>query len=103
MKRLSIQLVALCTLLFACSTASAAVAVRVGPVRVAVGRPAARRAVVAPARVVRPVVRPAVVAPVPVVRPVVRATVHHRRSTARHIVHDRRQAAWGAVVDALQP
>ena len=88
MKTLSIHLAVVFALLFTCSTASAAVAVRVGPVRVAVGRPAVRRAVAAPA---------------PVVRPAARAVVHHRHDVARDIVHDRRQAAWNAVIDSLQP
>jgi len=86
MKTLSIHLAVVFALLFASSTASAAVAVRVGPVRVAVGRPAVRRPVAAPA---------------PMVRPAARAVVHHRRDVGRVIVHNRRQASWNAAINAF--
>ena len=81
MKKLSLTLAAL-LVMFACSSASAAV-VRVGPVRV-VTRPVARARYVAPAY-----------------RPAARATVRARRATGRAIIHDHRVETWEALQDAL--
>jgi hypothetical protein len=116
MKRFALM-TAVGILLFAGSTASAAVAVRVGPVGVRVGRPAVRRAhvrpVVRPVHVApRPVVAapavapaPAVAAPAPAVRPAIRAhrleawqQIRENRQAALQAVLDRQQA----IVDALQ-
>lgn len=83
----------LTTLALACalttgSTASAAVFVHAGPVRVAVGRPIVRH----PAAYVRPVVRPVVAAPAIV--PAAALTPYQR--------YLRRQAVAGAIHDRIE-
>lgn len=73
MKALILSLATVCALM-ASSTASAGIRVRVGPVGVAVGRPAAR-----PVRHVHAAPRPARA-----------AVVHGRRSAAQEMVEERR-------------
>jgi len=101
-------------LLLAGSTASAAVAVKVGPVGVRVGRPAVRRAYARPAVrrayvASRPVVAAPAVAPAPAVAApavahgaAVRSAVRDRRMEAWQQIRENRQAALQAILDGQQ-
>ena len=98
-------------LLLAGSTASAAVAVRVGPVGVRVGRPAARRAyarsavrrayVASRPVIAAPAVAPAPAVAAPAVAPV-RAAIHDHRVETWQQIRENRQAALQAVLDGQQ-
>ncbi|OHB79095.1 MAG: hypothetical protein A2V98_04025 [Planctomycetes bacterium RBG_16_64_12] len=113
MKALSLA-VALTFALLAGSTASAAVVVGVGPVHVAVGRPAARPVVVAPRPISRPVPRAITYARIHNHRQAVAGAVEDRqeafvdaveqhRQAVAETIHERREAFWGAVENALNP
>ena len=101
MKTFSLSLA--CALVLLISSTASAVVVRVGPVRVATGRPAVRVY-----RPVRPVVVPAPVLPAPAAV-AARATIYARRDALRDAIHanreairDARQARREAFWNALQ-
>lgn len=108
MKRFAL-IAAVGILLLAGSTASAGVAVKVGPVGVRVGRPAARRAYARPAVrrayvASRPVIAAPAVVPAPAVAPgaAARAAIRDRRAEAWQQIRENRQAALQAILDGQQ-